>query len=205
MTTGFAWQTPAVGPGHAPGPVDEVSDGGLLERFIARQDADAFEALVRRHGPMVLRVCRRILRDEHAAEDAFQATFLVLARKAPSIAKPGLLANWLYGVAVRAACKTRGKAIRRRLLESRATGPHTEDPFQEIVERDMRSVLAAALASLPEAYRAPLVLCYLEGITQREAAGRLRCPIGSMSWRLARGREMLRRRLTDWGGQASDN
>ena len=128
MTTRPTWQGAPVGPDHRPqaagrpgAPTDHgVSDRRLLERFSARQDPHAFEALLHRHGPMVLAVCRRILHDEYAAEDAFQATFLVLARKAHSIARPELLANWLYGVAVRIACKARARAARCPTWEGRA-------------------------------------------------------------------------------------
>jgi len=175
---------------------DGVSDSQLLERFIARHDPAAFEALVRRHGPWVLALCRRVLRDEHAAEDAFQATFLVLARKAEFIGKPELLANWLYGVAYRTAARAKIQAARRRACEFRAAYARGEDPIEEVIRRDHDRLVAAALACLPEKYRAPLVLCYLEGKTNGQAARQLGWPVGSICGRLARGREMLRRRLT---------
>jgi RNA polymerase sigma factor (sigma-70 family) len=175
---------------------DELSDSRLLQRFIAKQDPEAFETLLRRHGPLVLGVCRRVLHNEHAAEDAFQATFLVLARKAAFIAKPELLANWLYGVAYRTALKAKVQAARRRAHESRAASARAADPLDEVIRRDLGRVVGAALACLPEKYRAPLVLCYLEGKTNGQAAHQLGWPLGSMSARLARGRELLRRRLT---------
>jgi RNA polymerase sigma factor (sigma-70 family) len=177
-------------------PSNGLSDEQLLERFVAQQDAGAFEVLIRRHGPMVLGICRRLLHDEHAAEDAFQATFLVLVSRARSVGKPELLANWLYGVAYRIAGKARAAAARRRLWEEGHTPEPAADFFHEVACRDLRAFLAAELNSLPEKYRAPLILCYWEGKTNEEAARQLGCPAGSMSWRLARGREMLRQRLT---------
>jgi RNA polymerase sigma-70 factor (ECF subfamily) len=174
----------------------EMSDSQLLERFIARQDPDAFEALVRRLGSLVLGVCRRLLHDEHAAEDAFQATFFVFARKAHANGKPDLLGNWLYGVAYRAAAKAKAQAARRRVCEQRVAGACAVDAHQEVLRRDLCRVLEAALACLPEKYRAPLVLCYLEGKIISQAARQLGWPVGSISGRLARARELLRRRLT---------
>jgi RNA polymerase sigma-70 factor (ECF subfamily) len=145
---------------------------------------------------MVLGVCRRLLRDEHDAEDAFQTTFQVLARKACSIGKPELLANWLYGVARRTATKERARAAKRRAHERRAANAREVDPFQEVVDRDLCRVFTTALACLPEKYRAPLVLCYLNGKTNAQAARQLGWPVRSISGRLARGRELLRRWLT---------
>jgi RNA polymerase sigma factor (sigma-70 family) len=185
-----------------PGPraTQDPTDGELLERFVTRQDEAAFEALVRRHGPMVLSVCRRVLQDAHEAEDAFQATFLVLVRKAGSIAEPDLLGNWLYGVAFRIAAKARNKAARRSAYERQAASMPRENPLPSEVEaRELRTVLDEEMSGLPEKYRAPLVLCYLEGKTNEEAARTLGWPTGSMSSRLARGREMLRERLTRRG------
>jgi len=178
---------------------DRMSDSRLLERFIARQDPAAFEVLVRRHEPMILGVCRRLLRDEHAAEDAVQTTFLVLARKACSICKPELLANWLYGVACRTAAKAKVLAAKRRAREMRAAYAREVDPLEQVIGRDLSGVLMAALACLPEKYLAPLVLCYLEGKTNDQAARQLGWPVGSISGRLARGRELLRRQLTRLG------
>jgi RNA polymerase sigma factor (sigma-70 family) len=186
---------------EAPGvkSTEEVSDSWLLEQFVARQDPAAFEALVRRHGPIVLAVCRRVLQNEHAAEDAFQATFLVLARKAPSLANPELLANWLHGVARRTAARARVQEARRRVYEACTACSLRADPLVEVFGRDLSSMLAAALALLPEKYRAPLVLCYLEGKTNCQAASQLGWPVGSISGRLARGREILHRQLTRRG------
>jgi RNA polymerase sigma factor (sigma-70 family) len=173
----------------------EPTDKELLERFALRRDEAAFETLVQRHGPMVLGVCRRLLHDEHAADDAFQATFLVLVRKAGSLAKPELLGNWLYGVAYRIAMKAKVNAARRYAHE-RQVAPMTQaDPMLDVTWKELRSVLDAEMSSLPEKYRAPLVLCYLEGKTNEEAAHLLGWPTGSMSYVLKRGREMLRKRL----------
>jgi RNA polymerase sigma factor (sigma-70 family) len=173
----------------------EQTDSQLLERFAGQQDEAAFAALVRRHGPMVLAVCRRILRDAHDADDAFQATFLVLVRKASVIARPELLGNWLYGVAHRVAVKARAKAARRSEHERRAPALASADPTAEVTKHELRAVLDAELRQLPEKYRAPLVLCYLEGKTNAQAARLLGWPTGSISGRLARARELLRERL----------
>jgi RNA polymerase sigma factor (sigma-70 family) len=174
----------------------DLSDGQLLERFVDQHDEDAFASLVRRHGPMVLGVCQRVLRHVQDAEDAFQAAFLVLVRKAPTLERPELLANWLYGVAYRTAQNARGRATRRGQHEREAVlmGAATNDP--EPFGQELRQLLDEELHRLPEKFRAPLVLCYLEGKTNEEAARILGWPIGSMSFRLTRGRQMLRDRLT---------
>jgi RNA polymerase sigma factor (sigma-70 family) len=145
---------------------------------------------------MVLGVCRRVLDHAQDAEDAFQATFLVLVRKAGSIGRPELLGNWLYGVAYRTARKARAQATRRCQGERGVAAMVVPDPMLEVAWRELRSVLDEELRQLPTKYRAPLVLCYLEGLTNEEAARKLGWPAGSISYRLARGREMLRERLT---------
>jgi RNA polymerase sigma factor (sigma-70 family) len=143
-----------------------------------------------------------VLHDDHDAEDAFQATFLVLLRRAASLARPELLANWLYGVAYRVALKARAARRReheRQLLGRPPAGRPADRPADlpaDVTRHELRAVLDRELDHLPEVYRAPLVLCYLEGLTNREAAQRLGCPGGSISYRLARGRELLRERLT---------
>jgi RNA polymerase sigma factor (sigma-70 family) len=175
------------------------SDAHLLRRFARRQDQAAFAALVERHGPMVLRVCRRVLASEQDAEDAFQGTFLVLVRKAGSIARPELLANWLYGVAYRVAAKVRSRSVLRRACELRAASLTPAACQPEEFWPELARVLDEEMSGLPEKYRAPLVLCYLEGKTNLEAARQLGWPAGSMSRRLARGRELLRRRLSRRG------
>ncbi len=174
---------------------DEQSDAQLLQRFATRQDQAAFEALVRRHGPMVLGLCRRLLHNATDAEDAFQATFVVLVRKAGAIAQPDLLGNWLYGVAYRVAVRARANAARRTAHERQAASMPKAESTSATPDRELREVLDEEINRLPEKYRAPLILCYLEGKTNEQAARQLGCPVGSMSWRLARGREMLRQRL----------
>ena len=178
-----------------PASVEEPSDRQLMERFAAARDADAFAALIRRHGPMVLGVCRRVLGHEQEAEDAFQATFMVLVRKGGSLRQPELLGNWLYGVAYRIAHKARTRMVRHRDQPLQVDPMTTTDPHADLFLQELRGLLDEELKALPAKYRAPLVLCYLEGLTNEEAARRLHWPSGSMSYRLARGREMLRERL----------
>jgi RNA polymerase sigma factor (sigma-70 family) len=171
------------------------SDGELLGAFLARREATAFEALVRRHGPMVLGVCRRILRQAHDAEDAFQATFLVLVRKAASIVPRQGVGNWLYGVAYRTALDARRLRARRNAKEKQvADMPHP--PFEtDDVWHELRPVLDQELSRLPDKYRLPVILCDLEGRTRKQVASQLRLPEGTLSNRLAAARRMLARRL----------
>jgi RNA polymerase sigma factor (sigma-70 family) len=176
------------------GPGD-ATDHELLERFTYQQDGVAFAALIERHGPMVLGVCRRVLGLEQDAEDAFQATFLVLAVKARSIRKRGSLGSWLYGVASRLSLKMRAQAARRRLHERRALPMSPEAADRDRDWAELRPLVDEELQHLPEKYRAPLVLCYLEGKTNADAARELGCATGSMSKRLSRGRDLLRARL----------
>jgi RNA polymerase sigma factor (sigma-70 family) len=176
---------------------DSRSDEELLNGFVARQDHTAFEALVRRHGPMVLGVCRRLLRHPQDAEDAFQAAFLVLVKKAGSIAHKELLGNWLYGVAYRTASRARAVAGRRRARERQVSdmpGEHQARAADDVLE-----LLDQELSRLPEKYRTPVVLCDLQGEPRAEVARRLACPLGTVSSRLSRGREMLRERLSRRG------
>src|SRR4051794_8170095 len=174
-------------------------DGQLLERFTAQRDEAAFATLVRRHGPMVLNVCRSVLRHEQDAEDAYQATFLVLVRKATSIRRPEAVAGWLYEVAYRVAVQAQADAARRRALERRAPPLADADPTLDMTLRDLRRVLHEELRRLPDKYRLPLVLCYLEGRSHEEAAGQLGWSKGTFRGRLDRGREHLRRRLAARG------
>ncbi len=176
-----------------------VSDGLLLERFAARRDEAAFAELVRRHGPTVFGVCRRVLGNAADADDAFQATFMVLARKAGSLRQSGSVGSWLYGVAQRTALKARTRVARRRLHEGKAVKPATHDAADDVVWRDLWPVLDEELGRLPEKYRAPVVLCYLEGKTQEEAARLLGWPTGTVATRLNRARDQLRDRLTRRG------
>jgi RNA polymerase sigma-70 factor (ECF subfamily) len=179
----------------------EMTDVDLLNRFSSDRDEAAFAALVNRHGPMVQGVCRRIVEDVHAAEDVFQAVFLVLARKSTAIRRPELLANWLYGVACRIARKARVKAIRnearRRWAVKTPTGEQLLD--LDLEWHELKQVLDEEISRLPEKYRVPLVLCYLHGQTNAQAAAQLGWPAGSMSERLSRAREILRKRLTRRG------
>jgi RNA polymerase sigma factor (sigma-70 family) len=177
----------------------ETPDAELLARFVARRDEAAFAALVQRHGPLVFGVCRRVLGDTPDAEDAFQAAFLVLARRARSVSRPELLSNWLYGVAYRTALKARADAARRRARERQVRAVDVADPADEAARRDLRRVLDDELNRLPQRYRAPVVLCFLEGQTQEEAARRLGCPRKTVTTRLARACERLRGRLTRRG------
>ncbi len=179
--------------------LDGLSDAELLDRFIRHQDDVAFAFLVERHGPMVRGLCQRMLRDPNAVDDAFQVTFLILVRKAASLGKPELLANWLYGVAFRTALNARTQAARRSHHESEAAAmsPPSMPPSSAPADsrQELLAALDEALESLPEKFRAPLILCYLEGKTNEQAAQILGWPTGSISARLARGRAMLRDRL----------
>jgi RNA polymerase sigma factor (sigma-70 family) len=175
-------------------------DRQLLEQFLSRRDEGAFAVLVRRHGPMVLGVCRRLLRDPHDADDAFQAVFLVLIRKGRSLGNRNLLANWLYGVAQRTALKARAQRARRQAHERRALPrPDSEPAGDTAAEGELRAALDEEVRRLPEKYRLPVLLCYLQGATLTEAARDLGWPAGTVSGRLARARELLRVRLTRRG------
>jgi RNA polymerase sigma factor (sigma-70 family) len=176
---------------------DEAADRQLLERFVGQHEEAAFAALVKRHGPMVLGVCRHVLRDVHDAEDAFQAAFLVLAKKAGAITKPELLGNWLYGVAYRVAAEARG---RRRRRQSREVQGYPMDTVSARADTDdTGAVLHEEIQQLPDKYRLPLVLCCLQGQTRAEASRRLGVPAGTVASRLARARELLRARLARRG------
>jgi RNA polymerase sigma factor (sigma-70 family) len=176
-----------------------LSDRDLLAQFATQQDEAAFAVVVRRHGPLVLRVCRRVLGHEQDAEDAFQATFLVMARKARSVSWQPSAANWLHKAAYHVALKAKAAAARRRVHEARPQGRASDDALDELTGRELLGVLDEELTCLPERYRAPLVLCYLEGSTRDEAARQLGCPVGTLKSRLERGRELLRRRLARRG------
>jgi RNA polymerase sigma factor (sigma-70 family) len=180
-----------------------LSDGQLLGQFVARRDDAAFAALVRRHGPMVLAVCRRVLRHVQDAEDAFQAAFLVLAKKAAAVADHQAVAGWLHGVAYRAALGARAASLRRRTKERQVeTMPHPVAPPEDD-QRELLELLDRELARLPEKYRTPVVLCELEGRSRKEAARQLRLPEGTLSSRLATARKTLAARLAVRGATVS--
>jgi RNA polymerase sigma-70 factor (ECF subfamily) len=171
---------------------DTPPDGALVERFVTSRDETAFAALVRRHGPVVLRVCRRVLRHHHDAEDACQATFLVLARRARGLRRRDSLSGWLYKVAYHLAVKHRAADERRRRSE-RTLPPRADDDLRDWDE--LRPLLEEELARLPDKYRVPVLLCCLAGRTRDEAAGQLGWTAGTLKMQLERGRQLLRTRL----------
>jgi RNA polymerase sigma factor (sigma-70 family) len=175
-----------------------LPDAELLEWYVVKHDASAFEALVRRHGPMVLGVGRRILRNEADAEDVFQATFLVLVRKAALIRSPATLNNWLYGVAHNIALKAKAMNRKRRLKEREAGQARRVEAAEDVCSA-LRARLDGELVTLHDRYRAAIVLCDLEGKTIKEAARQLGCPRGTVASRLARGRALLAKRLRNGG------
>jgi RNA polymerase sigma factor (sigma-70 family) len=177
------------------GTAHELSDRQLLEHFAARREEAAFEALLRRHGAMVQGVCRRVLGNPHDAEDAFQATFLILARRAREVGRRGSVGGWLYQVAYTTALKAKASAAARRRREQRPDARSAADPLAEVSGRELLTALDEELARLPEKYRAPLVLFYLEGLTRDEAARRLDASESTVKRRLEEGRERLRLRL----------
>lgn len=204
--------------------VGDWTDAQALEEFAQRRTEAAFTTLVERYGPLVLGLCRRVLRNDHDAEDAFQATFLVLARRAGSIRKQASVGSWLYGVAYRIAQKAKVRAARRRASQAEpppvsaaldglaqesqsVTQPGDipdrttleKDPAADLTRREMGAILDEELHRLPEKYRSPLVLCYLEQRTHEEAAQRLGWPRGSFAKRLARALELLGERLSSRG------
>src|SRR5688572_14848779 len=178
----------------ATGQVAGESDRQLLDHFVNRRDEAAFAALLERHGPMVMGVCRRALRDEHLAEDVFQATFLVLARSAGTIRKQHSLSAFLHGVALRLTRKASASAA-RAARDAERTPTEPPAPAIEASWREVRQILDDELARLPERYRLPLILCYLEGRSREEAAVELGYGDGRLKGLLERGRERLRARL----------
>jgi RNA polymerase sigma-70 factor (ECF subfamily) len=178
--------------------LDDATDGTLLERFLRSRDECAFAALMRRHGPMVWGVCRRMLANAQDAEDAFQATFVVLARKASSIVPTDMVGNWLYGVAYQTARKARMLAARRGTRE-RQVSVMPEPLVEEEARDEDLDVLDQELSHLPDKYRAVIVLCDLEGKTRKEVARQLACPEGTVAGRLARARALLAKRMQRHG------
>jgi RNA polymerase sigma factor (sigma-70 family) len=176
------------------------TDGQLLECFVSRRDEAAVAALVRRHGPMVWGVCRRVLRNHQDAEDAFQATFLVLVRRAAAISPREMVANWLHGVARRTALKARATGARRQAREKQVNqGPEPEAEGEPDLWRDLQPLLDRELSRLPDKYRLAVVLCDLEGMSRKEAACQLGIPEGTLSSRLTTARATLARRLARHG------
>jgi RNA polymerase sigma factor (sigma-70 family) len=176
-----------------------TTDGDLLHRFLTGQDQQAFATLVHRHGALVLGVCRRVLRQQQDAEDAFQATFLILARKAGSIRKPGSLTSWLHGVAYRMAMDAKRRASRRRTHEARAEAAPPQDPSREAAWREVQAVLDAEIQRLPDRLRMPFLLCCLEGHGRAEAARQLGLKEGTVWSRLTQARKQLQQRLARQG------
>jgi RNA polymerase sigma factor (sigma-70 family) len=177
----------------------ESSDQQLLERFVNAADGDAFQILVRRYGPLVLGVCARVLGSGHSVEDAYQATFLVLVRKAGSLRAPESLGPWLYGVAYRTALKARAETVQRRRRERPLVESMSPSSSDDLIWHDLRSVLDEEVNRLPRKHRAAVVLCYFEGKTNEQAARLLGCPAGTIFSRLAWARDRLRHQLTRRG------
>jgi RNA polymerase sigma factor (sigma-70 family) len=177
----------------------QMQDQHLLQRFASQRDEAAFAALMERHGPMVLHVCRRMLVDPNAAADAFQATFVLLVRKAGSISKRELLPSWLYGVAYRIAKRAQVERAKRLDREARVEPRQVTDAFTEITRRELSTILDDELSRLPDRYRAPFLLCFVEGQTRDQAAQQLGCSFRTLQRRLDQGRRLLRQRLTRRG------
>jgi RNA polymerase sigma-70 factor (ECF subfamily) len=178
------------------GAIGMLSDGQLLDRFVELHEAWAFEAIVERYGPLVWGVCGRVLRDHHDAEDAFQATFLVLARRAASIMPREKIGNWLYGVAYQTAMKARATRAKRRVRERPAWEMTEPEAVPDDYADELLSRLDREVTRLPEKYRVPIILCELQGKTHREAAEQLGWPVGTVSGRLSRARAVLASRLS---------
>lgn len=174
---------------------EECADEELVQRFVEQRDEDAFEVLVRRHGPMVLRLGKRLLGNLDDAEDVFQATFLVLARQACRLRKQASVASWLYGVASRLAYRAFRARQRRQAVEDNAPVSAASDPVREITLREAQAAFDDELSRLPEKLRGPIVLCYLEGMTRDEAAGRLGLPLSTLKSQLDKARRLLHQRL----------
>jgi RNA polymerase sigma factor (sigma-70 family) len=177
----------------------ELTDGQLLEAFIARQDDETFDALLHRHGTMVMGVCFRVLCNHHDSEDAFQATFLVLARKASSVRPREQVANWLHGVAYRTALKARSMRAKRQVRERQVAQMPEPESVQKENWSDLQPLLDEELSRLPETYRLSLLLCDLEGKSIKQATQQLGWPQGTLAGRLARARKMLAKRLAQRG------
>jgi RNA polymerase sigma factor (sigma-70 family) len=176
-----------------------VSDAQLLDRWLVQRDEAAFEVLLWRHGPMILSVCRRVLDTDADVEDAFQATFLLLVRKAASIRRGASVAAWLYQTAYRVALRARQRSRQQSAREIARGELSVTDPNDEVLWRDVRPILDDEINRLPDKYRVPFIRCYLEGCTNEEAAAEMGCAVGTIYSRLAWARERLRSRLTRRG------
>jgi RNA polymerase sigma factor (sigma-70 family) len=176
-----------------------LSDAQLLDRWLIQHDEAAFEVLLWRHGPMVLGVCRRLLRNDADVEDAFQAAFLLFVRKASAIRRRESIAAWLYQTAYRVALRARKRSAQQKTRETSGVDLLAADVADEVLWRDVRPILDDEINRLPEKYRVPFIRCYLEGCTNEEAAVELGCPVGTIHSRLAWARERLRARLTQRG------
>ena len=187
------------------GTLTGLTDAQLLDRFLSRRDESAFAFLVARHGPMVLAVCRGVLKDANNAEDAFQATFLTLFRKASGLRSAGSLGSWLYRVAYRIALRANAVAVRRRErpIEEVIMTAESASTDEAGVDREHLPIIHAEIDRLPDRYRAPIALCYLEGLSYEQAAHQLGWPIGTVGSRIARARDLLRARLTRRGVTAT--
>jgi RNA polymerase sigma factor (sigma-70 family) len=199
MTSGSALLIRSVRDLAEPSGLGGLPDRELVERFADRGDGESFALLVRRHGPMVLGVCRRVLGHEQDAEDVFQAVFLVLSRKAGALRRKDAVGPWLFGVARRLALRARQKGRERQARETRVPERSAGDPADELTVREAQEILDEELARLPERERGAIILCYLEGLTRDEAAARLGCPLGTLKARLERGRAVLEKRLARRG------
>ncbi len=175
-----------------------MTERQLLDQFITANDHDAFRSLIERHGPMVLAVCRTVLREQHDAEDAFQSTFLLLASRAGTIKHSDTIGPWLHRVALRVAQRARFKAAQRRAHEKNRTDSGSAYPSNP-PDFSLIRLLREEVSRLPDRYRLPVMLCYLEGKTNQEAASQLRCPVGTIKGRLSRARQTLRDRLSRRG------
>jgi RNA polymerase sigma factor (sigma-70 family) len=178
---------------------DDQSDSALLGRFVGQRDEAAFAKLLQRHGPLVLRVCQQVLEHPDDAEDAFQAAFLVLARQAGSIRQGESLPGWLYRVAYHIAVQARSRSVNRQVHEKQVAVMRPAESSEHNDWKDLWPIVHDEVNRLPAKYRSPLVLCYLNGMTNEEAADQLACPVGTVKTRLNRARDMLRDRLARRG------
>ena len=172
-----------------------MTDQQLIECYLTDRRPEVFQQIVERHGPAVLKVCRRLLNDGHAAEDAFQATFLILVKNPPVLRQPELLGRWLAGVARRVASQLRQRSCRRLVIEKQWAEQHPSATEYDAPLADIRGLVRDQLLHLPYAYAQVLSLCYLDGLTHEEAARTLECPLGTVKVRLVRARRLLKDRL----------